>query len=286
MHAEHFLAAQNIVGEGPLWHPEEQTLYWVDIYGHCFYRLKHGDNQPERFAVGMEIGALAFRQAGGLILATEEGLLFWQEQDQQLIPVQHPEKGKAEARFNDGKVDRQGRFWAGTMSADATSSLYRLDADLSLHTMASAVTISNGLDWSLDEKTMYYTDSPVKEIYAYDFNAAQGTIENRRLFSHTPDQTGIPDGLTIDSEGYIWSARFGAGKIIRYNPAGKVVAEIELPVKNPTCCCFGGPELNELYITSTRVELTDEELAAQPLSGDLFRIKTTVQGVVSTKFAG
>jgi sugar lactone lactonase YvrE len=283
---EHVLSVKNKLGEGPLWHPEEQSLYWVDIDQHCFHRLFPATGQYEVFAVGLPVGALAFRVSGGLVLATRDGFAFWHPETQTLQFMADPEADKPEARFNDGAVDRQGRFWAGTMSAGPTSSLYRLDPDGSVHTMETGVTISNGIGWSPDDKTMYYTDTPLRMIYAYDFDPATGTIENRRPFIHTPDEPGIPDGLTVDSEGFIWSARWDGWKVTRYDPTGKVEREINLPVQRPTSCTFGGVELDELYITSAWIGFSWIKRKLQPRAGDLFRIKASVKGLKEPKFLG
>ncbi len=283
---EHVLSINCRLGEGPIWSCEEQALYWVDIEAHCFHRLCVTTGSHSCFDVGLPVGALAFRASGGLVLATRDGFAFWDPESQALDFVADPEPGKPGARFNDGGVDRQGRFWAGTMSKDPTSSLYRLDPDGSVHRMESGVTISNGIGWSPDNRTMYYTDSPVRMIYAYDFDPATGAIENRRPFVHTPDEKGVPDGMTVDREGFVWSARWDGWKVTRYDPDGKVEREIQMPVQRPTSCTFGGPELTDLYITSAWTGLSDVERAGQPLAGDLFRLPTGVGGFEEPKFAG
>jgi sugar lactone lactonase YvrE len=288
---EHVLAVQNILGEGPLWNSEEQALYWVDIYGHRFYRYEPATGELESFNVGLPVGALALRKAGGLVMATKRGFAFWDRQEG-LRSIVDPEAHKPYSRFNDGAVDRQGRFWAGTMCdpedgcPQPESSLYRLDPDLSLHVMATEVGIANGIGWSPDQRLMYFTDSPLRMIYVYDFDAATGTIENRRPFVHTPEEKGVPDGLTVDSEGFVWSACWGGGKITRYDPTGKVERVIQLPVQYPTSCTFGGPSLDELYITSAWTALSEEKRRQQPLAGDLFRLRTDIKGQEEPKFAG
>ncbi|MBN2503121.1 MAG: SMP-30/gluconolactonase/LRE family protein, partial [Anaerolineales bacterium] len=253
MEVEHLISVNCELGEGPLWHPEEAVLYWVDIDGRCFHRYVLGTKTHKVFEVGQLIGALAFRESGGYVLATENSFAFWDETNG-LQPVAEPEAGKTEARFNDGKVDRQGRFWAGTMTDDDdTSSLYRLDANHTVHTMESGVMIANGLGWSPDQKLMYFTDSPRRLIYVYDYDAPSGSIQNRRVFAKVPEDEGVPDGLTIDTEGCMWSAHWGGWKVSRYDPQGKVMEVIEMPVEFPTSCFFGGPDLSTLFITSARV---------------------------------
>lgn len=288
---EHVLAVQNILGEGPLWNAEEQALYWVDIYGNCFYRYEPATEKLAVFDVGVPVGVLALRERGGLVMATRHGFAFWNQQEW-LRTIVDPEAHKPHSRFNDGAVDCQGRFWAGTMCdpVDACtqpeSSLYRLDPDLSLHVMETGVSIANGIGWSPDKRRMYFTDSPLRIIYVYDFDAASGAIENRRPFVHMPQEKGVPDGLTVDCEGFIWSVCWGGWKITRYDPAGKVERLIQLPVQYPTSCAFGGPSLDELFITSAWTALSEEKRRQQPLAGDLFRLRAGIKGLEEPKFAG
>lgn len=288
---EHVLGSQNKLGEGPVWSSEEQALYWVDIESNCFCRLYPTTGKYEVFDAGVPVGVLALRASGGLVMATKNGFAFW-DQQKGLRLIADPEAHKPHTRFNDGAVDSRGRFWAGTMCGlaemceEPEGSLYRLDPDGSIHTMEKGLKISNGISWSPDNKRMYLTDSPLQMIYVYDFDPASGTIENRRPFIHTPDETGDPDGLTIDSEGCIWSARWGGWKITRYDPGGKVERVIQLPVQYPTSCAFGGEHLDELYITSAWTALSAEQRKLQPYAGDLFRVKTDSKGLERPKFAG
>ncbi len=284
--AERLLHLNNRLGEGPVWNVSERALYWVDIDGQCFYRYYPDTGAQERFDVGQPIGVLRFRKSGGLVVALRDGLALWDFQTQSLKFIANPEPGKPQARFNDGAVDRLGRFWAGTLAPGATSSLYRLDPDLSVHTMETGVTVSNGIGWSPDNRTMYYCDSRIHMIYTYDFDLASGTIANRRAFVHTPDDPSTPDGLTVDSEGFIWCARWGGWKVVRYDPTDKVERELRLPVEYPTSCAFGGEALGELYITSAWTPLSEAQRKEQPESGDIFRIKTNVKGLPEPLFAG
>ncbi|MCZ7544463.1 MAG: SMP-30/gluconolactonase/LRE family protein [Anaerolineae bacterium] len=284
---EHVLAVQNDLGEGPLWDAEAGVLYWVDINPGRFYRWDPAAAQYETFAVGVPVGALALRTKGGMVLATKDGLAFWDTETQALDFIAHPEADRP-SRFNDGKVDRQGRFWAGTMTdaRSPTGALYRLDPDRALHTMVTGVTVSNGIGWSPDNRTMYYTDSTPRIIYAYDFDPATGAISNQRPFVHTPGSPDVPDGLTVDSEGFIWSARWDGWRVVRYDPDGKVEREIPVPAQRPTSVMFGGPNLDELYITTARTGLSTTELEGQPKAGDLFRVRPGVRGLPESKFAG
>jgi sugar lactone lactonase YvrE len=283
---EHILAIRNKLGEGPLWHAEEGLLYWVDIDGHCFYRMDPASSDPpQRFNVGLPLGALAFRASGGLVLATKDGFAFWDEVGLELDFIVDPEADKPSSRFNDGAVDRHGRFWAGTLGDGTNNALYRLDPDGSLQTMETNIGVSNGIGWSPDNQTMYYADSPRQTIYAYDYDAATGAISRRRDFIHDPDEPGFPDGLTVDSNGFIWSARWGGWSLLRYDPQGRLERKIPMPVEYPTSCIFGGADLDELYITSAWTALGETRKDEQPLAGDLFRLKTTVSGLPEPKFA-
>lgn len=283
---EHVLAVQNRLGEGPRWNGEEQALYWVDIENDAFHRFDPATGEHERCVVGLPVGALGFRAAGGLVLATRDGFAVWEPQTQALRFLADPEAGRPESRFNDGAVDCRGRFWAGTMSAGPTSSLYRLDPDGRVHQMEKGLTISNGIGWSPDNRTMYLTDTPRNVIYAYDFDPATGAIANRRPFVSSPDEPGGPDGLAVDGEGGVWSARWGGWKVTRYDPAGVVEREIRLPVECPTSCAFGGAGLDELYITSAWTGVDPAYRPAQPWAGDLFRVRVGIQGLPEHQYAG
>ncbi len=283
---EHVLHIQCRLGEGPLWHIDEEALYWVDIEAHCFHRYIPRSEEHDDFDVGLPVGALAFRRSGGLVMATRDGFAFWDGPGLPLRFIADPEPDKPGARFNDGAVDRDGRFWAGTMGAGFTSALYRLDPDGEVHTMESGIGISNGIGWSPDNTTMYYTDSPRQVIYAYDYDAACGTISNRRALIQTPDEPGVPDGLAVDSEGCVWSARYGGGKLVRYGAAGTVEQVVLLPILRPTSCTFGGPHLTDLYITSAGSAQSAYAEQDGPLAGDLFRLTVDVPGLAEPSFAG
>ena len=288
---EHILATHNIVGEGPVWNVQEQALYWVDIQGHTIHRLQPETKEHQVFNVGVAVGVLACRQTGGLVLATKNGFALWDMQTQVLDIIANPEAGQPLKRFNDGAVDCKGRFWAATMNEEEEKQkpegvLYRLDPDHSVHIMDTGFIIPNGIGWSPDNTRMYMTDSIRQSIYVYDFDQITGSIDARRTFVYTPDEQGVPDGLTVDSEGYIWSARWGGSKVIRYDPDGNVERVIAVPALQPSSCVFGGKSLDELYITSASKGLSDEQRKAYPLSGDLFRLKTDIQGLEKFSFAG
>jgi len=278
---------QNIIGEGPLWNVEEQAIYWVDIDGKKIQRFYPETGKYDSFDVPVKVCLMAFREKGGMIFGAEDGFYFWDPETQKMDFITHPEKGKKEARFNDGKVDRKGRLWAGTMTFEgATSALYRMGADLSVSKMVSEVTIANGVGWSPDNSTMYFVDSIRYVINAFDYDLATGSISNQRPFVQMDAEFGIPDGLTVDSDGYVWCAIYGAWKVMRYDPSGKVASEIKMPVSKPSSCMFGGKDLNELYVTSIAEGLSEADKAKEPMAGDLFMIKTDVIGLSEPYFAG
>jgi len=279
--------SQNILGEGPLWSIEEQAIYWVDIDGKKIQRFYPETGKYDSFDVPVKVCLMAFREKGGLICGTEDGFYFWNIETQKMDFITNPEKGKKKARFNDGKVDRKGRLWAGTMTFEgATSALYRMNPDLNVKKMVPEITISNGIGWSPDDSIMYYVDSLRYVINAFVYDLPTGTISNQQPFVQMDADFGIPDGLTVDSEGYVWCAIYGAWKVMRYDPLGNIAAEIRMPVSQPSSCMFGGKELNELYITSISEGLSEEDKVKEPMAGDLFMIKTDIQGLPEPKFAG
>ncbi len=282
---EYVLGVQAKLGEGPLWDADAGVLYFVDIESNCYYRYDPGTGRHERIDVGLPIGVLALREKGGLAMATRDGFVFWDPAARRLTPIADPEADKPHARFNDGAVDDRGRFWAGTMGDEDRNSLYRLDADLTVHTMETGLGTCNGIGWSPDRKTMYLTNTPHQVIYAYDFDLDSGGMSNRRTFVASAAEPGYPDGLAVDSEGFVWSARWGGGKVTRYDPEGRMEREILLPVEQVTCCTFGGPNLDELYITTAWTGLSDQQRAGQPLAGDLFRVRVGVKGIRGARFA-
>jgi sugar lactone lactonase YvrE len=277
--AKHLIASQNRLGEGPLWHPDEQALYWVDIEDQRVERYQPAGGLRTSVHFPLAVTALGLRQSGGFITATDKGFGYWDGRTSQITLFHNPEKDRPENRFNDGAVGPDGCFWAGTMRSGpqdesiAPGALYRLEADGTSRLVQPEVVLSNGLGWSPDGTLFYHTDSIRQTIYVYDFDPNTGAAENCRVFVHDPGEPGVPDGLTVDSEGFVWSARWGGWKVTRFDPEGKPEREVILPVKCPTCCTFGGSGLNRLFITSAWTELTPEERAAQPQAGDIFVVE-------------
>jgi len=276
------------LGEGPVWSVDENSLYWVDIDRQLLQRwdLEYGERKI--WEMPSAIGSFALKKSGGCIVALKTGLADLDLNTGEVTPIIDPEPEMTYTRFNDGKCDRQGRFWAGTMDEEYPNrrgSLYQLDSNFHLRTMGGKVGISNGLGWSPDNQVFYYTDSATRTIYAYDFDFITGEISNRRVFVRTP-RNFVPDGLTIDSEGFIWSAKWDGWKIVRYAPDGSIDLELKMPIQRPTSCTFGGPEMNLLFVTSARIDLSSSVLEKQPLAGSVFLIKTDVTGIPEPMFLG
>jgi sugar lactone lactonase YvrE len=288
---EHLLEIHNVIGEGPVWHSKEGFLYWVNFIGdYQILRFSPQTRQLDVFETGMPVMALGIRKAGGFIAATAKGMAMWDTERKKVEPLCDPLAGRTGFRFNDAATDFEGRFWVGTLN-DANpkgpdGELFRIQPDGFYQLMDRNITVANGIGWSPDRKIMYFTDSFRYSIYAYDYAAATGTISNRRTFVQTSPDGGIPDGLTVDSEGFVWSAYCGGWRVVRYNPEGQVDREYRFPVANPTSCAFGGERLDELYVTSAHLGLSQEQREQYPQSGDLFRIKPGVAGFDEPRFAG
>ncbi|MEH2121634.1 SMP-30/gluconolactonase/LRE family protein [Nostoc sp.] len=280
------LEARARLGEGPIWDSTQNLLYWVDVYNHRVHQFHPTTGKNSFFDVGDVVGAIATAGADKLIMALRDHLAFLNTQTGVVTRILEIESNLQNNRFNDGKCDSQGRFWFGSMSSleKPHASLYRYDNDGSLHVMETGLTVSNGLGWSPDEKTFYLTDSPHKKIYAYDFNSVTGNISNRRIFVDLNNESFYPDGLTIDSEGNIWSAMWDGWCVIRFNTKGEEILRIKLPVQLPTSCTFGGEDLQTLYITTASVGLSQAEIEKSFSSGDLFALQTDVTGLPTYGF--
>ncbi|MEH1888172.1 MAG: SMP-30/gluconolactonase/LRE family protein [Nostoc sp.] len=280
------LEARARLGEGPIWDSTQNLLYWVDVYNHRVHQFHPTTGKNSFFDVGDVVGAIATAGADRLIMALRDHLAFLNTQTGVVTPILEIESNLPNNRFNDGKCDSQGRFWFGSMSSleKPHASLYRYDNDGSLHVMETGLTVSNGLGWSPDEKTFYLTDSPHKKIYAYDFNSITGNISNRRICVDLINESFYPDGLTIDSEGNIWSAMWDGWYVIRFNTKGEEILRIKLPVQLPTSCTFGGEDLQTLYITTASVGLSQAEIEKSFSSGDLFALQTDVTGLPTNGF--
>ncbi len=281
------------LGEGPMWSGREQALYWVDILSRRLYRWDLSDAPLQSWDFGEEISALAERaRHPGLIVALRRGFALFDPATGAAPRYLHqPEPDQPGNRFNDGRCDAAGRFWAGSMDfacQDPTGALYRYDPDgtCTLHDEGFAVT--NGPAWpGGQEGGMFFNDTVQGRTYRYDFDAASGRLSNRTLWKRWSPEEGVPDGMTADAEGRLWIAHWGGSCVTCHDPAtAQELARIDLPVSQVTHCAFGGPGLRTLFITSARVGLTPEQLQAQPLAGALFAAQLDVAGLPANLFGG
>lgn len=261
------------IGESPIWSAKRQRLLWIDITGGKLHAYDRAAGRNETLEIPAVVGALAEDPLGMLTLGLGSDLarLTSNGEVERFASAPHAEPG---FRFNDGKCDSQGRLWTGLMNTEGRKGsgiLYRYDPDGAWHVFDRGFDLPNGLEWSHDGRTFYFTDSPKGEIYAYDFEPNSGDIGNRRLFFSIDPALGKPDGLTIDDEGFFLSVLFDSSAILRIDPEGKVERKIELPVPRPTCCTFAG-DGRHLFVTTARLGLSDADLQAAPASGALLRL--------------
>lgn len=280
--------SQNKLGEVPVWDRQEQALYWVDIEGKLLQRYRPATGIVDRWEMPERIGSFALREKGGLIIAFASGIALYDLDTGAIDWLSRPEADKPGNRFNEGKCDRLGRFWAGTMDdglSAHTGALYRVDADLSVHKVFGDIGIPNFFVWSLENDAFHFADTLDHVIYRFDYDHASGAVTNRRKYVDTGSEAS-PDGGTIDAEGYLWNAQWDAWRLVRYTPHGEVDRIVRLPVQKPTSCMFGGPDLKTLYVTSAVWDLTSEQLVDQPHAGGVFAVDVDVAGVPEPRFAG
>ena len=277
------------LGECPVWSVSEQVLYWVDINAPSLNRFEPATESHTAMPMPESIGCFALRAQGGFVIALRGG--FWLARPDGTLTrkIADAPYDPSHHRFNDGRCDPQGRFWAGYMNErrDAnTAALMRLDADYRVTRVIEGMMISNGLAFSPDGAAMYHTDTPTLTVDAYDFDAATGTPSNRRTFTRFTNETDRPDGAAVDSAGCYWTALYRGGKVVRISPSGIVLAEFPIPAMCPTMCAFGGPDLKTLYVTSARQFRPGDELAQLPYSGGIFAMAVDVPGLPEPAFAG
>lgn len=286
------LDAKVTLGEGTFWDTRDQVLWWVNIWGKEIHRFDPATRADRVWRVPEDVGCLAVRERGGLVVSRRSGFFFFDPTSGRYDPITDPEAGRPETRFNDGKTDRQGRFYSGTVyevegkPVQKTAALYQLDPDLSCHRIVDGVGISNGLAWSPDGKTMYYGDSSANVVWAFDFDISTGTASNKRLFIDTSPTGGVPDGATVDEEGCYWLTLPVTRRVTRYDPDGREMETITMPTDLPTCCGFGGKDLDILYVTSGTVGRPAAKLVGQPHAGGLFAVHVGVRGLPEARFQG
>ena len=280
-------SAANSLGEGPIWHSERQSIFWVDILGKLLFEMNHETHAVKSWEMPERIGTVAVETQETVIVALQGGIFRFHLENEVLELLVELEKDISENRPNDGKCDVNGRLWQGTMDlgcAENAGSLYCFDSKNLVKKLPN-LSISNGMVWSLDNQRFYLIDSTLMRIDAYFFDEKTGEITFEKTVVTVPETMGLPDGMTIDTEGMLWVAHWGGFAVRRWNPAtGELMETIEMPVPQVTSCAFGGEDLDELFITTARTGMSTEALAKYPESGHLFKVKTTTRGIETYKF--
>lgn len=281
---ELYIDASATLGESPAWDAKTQTLYWIDILERRVYAGRKPILQLDHY-----VGCLAPRRNGGLIIAQRSGIWALEPNMKRLRKLGAPRREFAGNRFNDGKCDPRGRFLAGTMDhseKEATGALYSFTPEGKITRLLKGLRISNGMAWSPDGRTLYFTDTPTRKIRAFDYDLKTGQIANSREIIHFDKSFGFPDGMTTDSDGNLWIAMWGGGRVSQWKPDGTLLAQFGVPAPNVTSCVFGGPAMNELFITSALVGMDKTGFKRFPQAGAIFRMETNVTGMPTYEFAG
>ncbi len=286
---ELLIDCKNLLGEGAIWNHKTQEFWWIDIEGKALHIYHPASKEQRKIDVGQRIGTVVPTTLGSAAIALQSGVYELDLESEEQVLISDPEDESERIRLNDGKCDPAGRFWVGSMHLDQmkdVAGLYRIESKGETTKMLDSITISNGIIWSLDEKTMYYIDTPDQNVKAFDYDKSTGDISNQRVVIEVPESMGFPDGMAIDEEGMLWIALWNGNAVSRWNPnTGELLSKIEVPAHNVASCAFGGENLDILYITSARVDMTEDELTALPLSGGVFTLKPGVKGVNSHFFA-
>ena len=282
------LRVGNVLGEGISWRARDQTLWWTDIQSSRLYRYTLSSGSLQTFLTPERVGSFGFVAASEqLITAFASGIALYDPQTKAVDWRARPEEVAAGVRFNDGRVDRQGRFWAGTMVEDgkppARGCLYSLGSTGEARSHIQGVKISNGLCFSPDGTRLYFTDSPTRLISVYELVEPEGILVGRQPFAQIPEGAS-PDGATVDVDGCVWSALWGSGSVVRYTPDGRVDRVIEIPTRQPSCVCFAGPDLDILCVTTARLDLDDDILGAEPHAGDVFLYRVGTRGLTEPEY--
>jgi L-arabinonolactonase len=277
------------LGEGPLWDVREQRLYWIDSYGPSIHSSDAAGRDRRSWSVPAPIGSMALRENGGAVIALRDGFHLFDFDSGEASRIAETQPGELRPRLNDGKVDRQGRFLAGSMDfqeSEPVGKLFRLDHDLSVHVLDTGIVCSNGPCWSLDGRTLYFADTTRKLIYAYDYDVDTGDVLSRRVFTDFARLRGYPDGATVDAEGFVWSVEVYSGRLIRFDPEGVVDRIVGLPVQSATSVIFGGADLDIAYVTSM-ARPAGNEYHREREAGYVFAVHGLgVRGVEEPRFKG
>jgi sugar lactone lactonase YvrE len=276
------------LAEGALWNHQTQTLWWVDIENGIFHIFNPETGKNTSYRVKQRIGTVVPDQNGHAIVALQDGIYRLLLKDGSLELLARADYDPEKFRFNDGKCDPAGRFWVGTMALDGskeTAALYRMDHDYRLTKVLEGITTSNGIVWTADKKKMYYIDTPTQQVREFDYDLYSGNIRFMRVAVQIPTSLGSPDGMSIDENGNLWIAHWGGRGIYCWNPhSGELITKVEVDAKNVTSCAFGGPLLNQLFITTAMIGLSEEDKKAYSESGSLFVAMPEVKGTESWFF--
>jgi sugar lactone lactonase YvrE len=282
--------AHDTLGESCIWCPVARRVWWLDILRPCLQSFEPASGRHQVYPLpGRTCGNAALRKSGGLLLAMDHGLSGFDPESGALQHLLHLEPDQPDNRYNDGRCDRRGRLWIGTMDRDLrkpSGSFYRVGADRTAKRFLDGITVPNSTAFSPDDRTLYFTDTPRHAIWAFDFDIDAGEISNRRVFVDLTARKALPDGSCVDAQGFLWNCEFAGNRITRYAPDGRVDRTIELPVKSPTCCCFGGDAFETLYVVSSTHRHSPEQRAAEPWSGGLLAIDVGVRGLPEAAFGG
>lgn len=282
-------APASILGECPIWCDRTQRLYWIDSRAPCLHVLEFETGRHRSHRLPEIAGSICLTEDGNLLVAMVSGIYRISSEGLLGALLAAPPGNHPDNRFNDGRCDRAGRFFAGTMNDRQripTGTLWRLQSDGDLSAVEHNIIVPNSLAFSPDNDRMYFADTYRHRILAFDYDIEAGAISNKRLFANLEGQPGRPDGSAIDADGCLWNAEYAGGRLTRYRPDGRVDRVIELPVTQPTCCAFGGPDLDCLLITTASQRLSPRQLEEQPLAGRLFMIRPGVRGLPEGRFAG
>lgn len=283
------IPSKSELGEGAVWDYKYKRLLWVDINGKKLNVFSPHDNLNQIFEMPAKIGTVVPYKANEVVVALQTGIYIFNLNTEELIFKTNPEEDINTNRFNDGKCDPAGRFWVGSMntvSQEKTGGLYRIDSDFNAQLMVSQVKTSNGIVWSIDKTKMYYIDTPTRLVREYNYDNKTGHISYNRDAITIPDSLGWPDGSTLDSEGHLWIAMWGGACVTRWNVnTGELIDKIKVPAKNVTSCAFGGEDYNQLFITTAKVGMNEEEASQYPEAGNLFSITTRYKGIKASYFA-
>lgn len=289
MKVDLLLDSKSLLGEGALWNKETQELYWIDIENGIFHCYHPKNKQNKSIELGQKVGTVVPTENGDVLVALQDGIYELDTKtEQKKLICKRPEPNFPDNRFNDGKCDAKGRFWVGTISMKSTpqvAALYLFDNQGVITQKVDNVTVSNGIVWSLDNRKMYYIDTPTKEVKEYDYDNETGNISFSKIAVKIPEGLGYPDGMTMDSEGMIWIGMWEGFCVTRWNPiTGELLMKIEVPVSRVTSCAFGGENLDILYITTAKTGASAEELQKYPYSGGLFSVKTGHKGIANCSY--